>query len=126
MNFGLLTFAAMKYHIIACGGSIMHQLTIQLKLQGNDYNSYALDAKDLKFSPNPNFGKFNLSFSLPVTGKLEVIILNLSGQIVFEDVIENFSGQYNREIDISSHAKGTYLLQVKQGDAWLHKKFIVK
>ncbi|MEY4875998.1 MAG: hypothetical protein RL708_1147 [Bacteroidota bacterium] len=25
----------MRYHIIACGGSIMHQLTIQLKLKGN-------------------------------------------------------------------------------------------
>lgn len=98
----------------------------ELKTQNDNYNSYALDAKNLSFSPNPNEGKFNLSFSVPSNGKLEVAILNLSGQKVFDDVIENFTGEYNREIDISNHSKGTYLLQIRQGDQWLHKKFVVK
>jgi hypothetical protein len=62
--------------------------------------------------PNPNNGVFELSFNSVMEQAIDIRILNTMGQIVFEETLDGFSGEYNNTIDISREAVGVYTLQV--------------
>lgn len=88
-------------------------------------NRRELKLNDLAYYPNPTEGKFNLSFqgkSLPT----EIRITDLSGKTVFSDVMSDFSGQYNNDIDLNNEAKGVYIMQIIQGNKALNKKIIIE
>lgn len=89
-------------------------------------NSSQLQAEDLNFFPNPSDGKFSLSFRLNTTGTTSIRLIDAVGKEIFNETIENFTGEYNRQFDISGKAKGTYLLMISQGNKWMHKKLVVK
>ena len=87
-------------------------------------NKRELKLDGLSYYPNPTEGKFNLSFqgkSVPT----EVRITNLTGKVVFSDVVSNFEGQYSNEIDLNDQAKGIYIMQVIQGNKAVNKKIII-
>ncbi len=44
-----------------------------------------LNIEKMNFYPNPNTGKFNLSFNLPEKGDAEINILNVDGKIVYKE-----------------------------------------
>ncbi len=85
-----------------------------------------LKVDKLNFFPNPNTGKFNLSFSAESNGKTEVSILDANGKEVYKEIIPEFKGNYSKEIDISENPKGAYFLIVKQGKKAMTKKLIVQ
>jgi hypothetical protein len=84
-----------------------------------------LSVEKMDFYPNPNNGRFNLSFSLPEKGDTEVKILNESGTPVFSEKLANFSGTYMKEVDITRSPKGVYFVRVEQGRHSLVKKVVV-
>lgn len=63
--------------------------------------------------PNPTDGKFNVQFSAEEKPTV-VSVFDASGKEVFRDKLQHFSGYYNREIDLSSHARGALVLSVEQ------------
>lgn len=87
-------------------------------------NTGDLAVSNISFSPNPNNGRFALNFDLPETGVTTVRILDLNGKMVYEDVLGEFSGTYDKEIDISDNYKGLYLLQVIQNEKAMTKKIL--
>jgi|CXWJ01.1.fsa_nt_gi hypothetical protein len=87
--------------------------------------SFNLNPTNFELSPNPGKGLFNLSFDLASTEPVTVNVLDFAGRQVFNDVAENFTGHYQNEFDITGKSKGTYLLQIRQGENWLHKKFLL-
>jgi hypothetical protein len=84
-----------------------------------------LSVEKMEFYPNPNNGRFNLSFTLPDKGDTEVKVMDLKGQQVFSEKLGNFSGSYSKEIDISKNPKGAYFIRVEQGQHALVKKVVV-
>ncbi|MFI5220368.1 MAG: T9SS type A sorting domain-containing protein, partial [Bacteroidia bacterium] len=99
---------------------------IKNERKASEPNLSQLQAEDLKFFPNPSDGNFSLEFKLNTTGATTVSLMDASGKEIFNETIENFTGLYNRQFDITAKAKGTYLLRIQQGDKWLHKKLVVK
>lgn len=85
-----------------------------------------LPISELKFSPNPNNGQFNLSFNLPEKGRTSITIHDIQGKVVYEENLGKFSGEYNQNIDLSSQGSGTYLLNLVQGKQNLVERVIVK
>ena len=85
-----------------------------------------LNPDDFKIYPNPNSGSFDLKFHLDTHGKTTINVLDASGKEVFSESFPDFTGDYNKHIDLPSKGKGTYLLNVKQDDRWMHKKVVVK
>lgn len=85
-----------------------------------------LFADDIKFSPNPNNGKFNLSFSLSGIGSAHIQILSQEGKAVYDETLSNFTGRYNRDIDISTHPKGVYYARISQGEHSQMKKIVLE
>jgi hypothetical protein len=75
-----------------------------------------LKSDEIHFYPNPNSGKFNLDFSLAERADTEVKILNADGKIIYAETLKDFTGKYNKEIDISKNPRGIYFVRIAQGD----------
>ena len=86
----------------------------------------SLTVESLQFYPNPSDGRFDLSFNLPQKGKTAVRVVDMAGKVVFQDELGSFSGTYEKQIDISSNAKGIYFLQVEQGEQVMMKKIVMQ
>ena len=83
-----------------------------------------LQLKSFNYFPVPNEGEFTLTFSgskKPVT----VRILDMMGNLKFEDHQGNFNGYYNRVMNLKSYNKGTYLLQVFQQGKVVNRKVMI-
>ncbi|MBK9424161.1 MAG: T9SS type A sorting domain-containing protein [Bacteroidetes bacterium] len=86
---------------------------------------YKLNATDFKIYPNPSQGKINVSFKINHPGVINLKILDAYGKLIIEDEITTPEGYFQKEYTIEGKARGTYLLQLKQGDKWRHEKIIV-
>ena len=62
--------------------------------------------------PNPSNGIFTTSFNTVNPGNYTVKVINTLGQAVYSEVLNNFSGTYSKEINISSFGKGVYMLNI--------------
>jgi len=74
-------------------------------------NDFAV-TNSLDVYPNPSNGAFTTSFNTYVADNYIVRITNTLGQEVYEERLENFSGTYSREINISSYGTGVYMLSI--------------
>ncbi len=97
-----------------------------LKDAGIKTNDRELHVENLRFSPNPSNGKFNLSFTLKEPKKVTINIYDINGQLVYTETLRNFQGTYNKEIDISDRGAGTFFLQIVQGLYDVIRKIIIR
>lgn len=74
-----------------------------------------VEMDNMKLYPNPSDGKFNLNFNLKNKGDAEITVYDMQGKQVYNEKLPNFSGEYNKPIDISSNAKGIYFVKIQQG-----------
>lgn len=65
-------------------------------------------------------------FTAPGTESLNVRIMDAAGKEVLNETFENFNGEFSKQYNLSAFGKGVYLLMLKQGDKWAHKKVVVK
>lgn len=102
-----------------------------VSLEDEDFSNFNIDRmpvlvlKTLHYYPNPNAGQFTLTFSGP---KKPVIIriLDEQGNLMYEENLKNFSGNYNRVMNIKEFNEGKYLLQIHQRGKVLNKKLMVE
>lgn len=89
----------------------------------NDVNGIS----DLHIYPNPGHGVFTLRFhaAMPVSNA-EIILTNLTGNIVKQEKYQNISGQFSKQIDISSMAKGIYFVMINTDGARVVKKLVLQ
>ncbi|MDX5417746.1 MAG: S8 family serine peptidase [Hymenobacteraceae bacterium] len=80
----------------------------------------------LKAYPNPNSGRFTISFATEEAAKVSVRLINTVGQVVLEDVQNNFSGNYERQVNMESAPKGVYILQVTLPDRTITRKVVIR
>ncbi|MHC2993211.1 hypothetical protein OB13_17090 [Pontibacter sp. HJ8] len=85
-----------------------------------------LKVEEINYYPNPNNGRFDISFTLKNKGTTVVRILDSKGNEVFVDTVEKLSGEYSRQIDISPFGPGLYFLQVAQNGRYHTKKLLVQ
>ncbi len=86
----------------------------------------SLEVEELTFSPNPNNGKFNLSFHMPEKGKTSIKIFDGNKKEVYKNTLNKFSGTYSDLIDISENPQGVYYLEVAQNGKALVKKLVIQ
>lgn len=94
------------------------------KLTGISDNK--LGVENMDFYPNPNTGKFNLRFNLKDKGNTEVKVQNMEGKVIYSETLKDFSGTYDKEIDISQNPKGVYFVRIDQGKHSQLKKIILE
>lgn len=62
--------------------------------------------------PNPSNGAFTTAFNAATADNYTVKISNTLGQVIFAETLNNFIGDYSKEVNISSYGKGVYLLSI--------------
>jgi hypothetical protein len=61
--------------------------------------------------PNPAVDVMRIQFVLGEIEPLELALFNTLGELVWKESYADFMGQFNSSIDVSSLAKGTYVLR---------------
>jgi hypothetical protein len=87
----------------------------------------------LNVFPNPSDGTFQIVYGSTTSnppygwgGQLAITIIDPYGTNVYSEIIENFDGEYNKTIDLSSGAKGVYIIEVASGKQGKVKREVVK
>jgi len=96
-----------------------------------DFNVAALSSSNeilndvrIGLSPNPADDQLNIAMELDKAMDLQVTIVNIAGQIVYQDNLNNLNeGLRSQSIDISSLQSGLYLLNLSNQDGVMTKKF---
>lgn len=97
--------------------------TKTIKMQTNDENESLMIEYNGSY-PNPNQGLLKVNFTGAKT-PTTVQVLDLNGKEVYSEKIDNFDGTYNKEINLND-AKGTLILNIRQGEKIISEKIIVK
>lgn len=75
--------------------------------------------------PNPSSGRFILEMDIIKQENYEVRIINMIGEEVFSEILNNHKGVYKREIDIKKSGTGVYLLQLKTSNGLESKRIVI-
>jgi len=99
----------------ACGGA---------DRTGIIYKGLAPAAEDgsVLIQPNPNNGRFTLSFTSTEKGDVTVEIINAIGQSVYNETVRDLEGAYKKEMDLTTMGAGAYHVKLKRnGNITSHK-----
>ena len=76
--------------------------------------------------PNPSRDVFNVSFISDTKQNLSVRILNIIGEELINENLEQFIGEYTKQINLSNNAKGIYFLEIETNNGIINKKLILQ
>lgn len=95
-----------------------------LKNKGVKGLENALQLGDMGVFPNPSNGFFRIRFDVADRGDLFVNVHDAKGEKVYEERITGFKGRYERTLDLSDKATGTYFLVIEQGGKSTAEKLV--
>jgi len=81
---------------------------------------------DLEVYPNPSEGVFNVSFMSEDIQNLEVRVLNMVGELIYTEGLEQFVGEYTKSINMSKYTKGVYFLEITTNNGVVNKKIVLQ
>jgi len=76
--------------------------------------------------PNPSRDIFYVTFMSEDIQDLEVRIINIIGEVIVTENLEQFVGEYNKQVDLTNNTKGIYFLEIKTNDGVINKKLILQ
>ena len=81
---------------------------------------------NLAIYPNPCRDIFNISFTSEEIQNLKVRIMNVIGEELINENLEQFIGEYTKQIDLTKNAKGIYFLEIETNNGVINKKLILQ
>jgi len=83
--------------------------------------------RTLQVYPNPTADIVNIEFLMEGWAQdIELVISDLLGRTVYQDVVGGFEGTYNRQVNLGKHAGGVYILQLRMGEKVTHRKIVLR
>jgi hypothetical protein len=76
--------------------------------------------------PNPAQTDLHLILNSSYMGKLTINIINLMGQVIYQENIEKSASSFDTNFNVSGYSKGLYLIQVISPTQIFNKRFCVK
>jgi hypothetical protein len=76
--------------------------------------------------PNPGNGILTINYSSNYTSTLQLRIVNILGETIYQNVQENIhGGMYTKNVDLSAQPKGIYFITLMNGNKSEIKKTIL-
>jgi hypothetical protein len=104
---------------IICTGKIDHNGIANEAKAGEELHTAieepAPGLNNVKIYPNPSQGQFHISFNLVEPGAISIRIVDGQGKEMCSQLIDNYKGQFEKDIDASAFASGIYSVEVKTG-----------
>jgi len=89
-------------------------------------NGGATEIKDFEVFPNPSRDIFNIVFKSDYIQKASVRILNVLGEIIYQEDLFEFVGEYTKSINLSNYEKSVYFLEIETNNGKINKKLILQ
>jgi hypothetical protein len=77
------------------------------------------------FTNRPETEILNIKFYAPYEGDVNVLILNLKGEVIAKSESKNFQGEYVGQLKLNKKDKGTFVVLVSQGEDGATKKVTI-
>jgi hypothetical protein len=103
-------------YIDYCQDATYEILMEPLKISNNTLFNY-------RIFPNPSNGKFNLLTPGIILGQIEVLIMDVTGRLVYKKVFNDIS---NALIDLSEQENGIYFVQIESRENRFMSKLVIK
>jgi hypothetical protein len=81
---------------------------------------------NLDVYPNPSRDIFNVSFTSEDVQDLKVRVINVVGEVVYTENLQQFVGEYTKAIDLVTYTKGIYFLEITTNNGVVNKKLILQ
>jgi hypothetical protein len=81
--------------------------------------------KNLDVYPNPSKDIFNIRFVSETIQDLSIRVINIMGELVYEEKANQFIGEYTKQIDLADSSKGIYFIEIVTTDGIVNKKIIL-
>ena len=81
---------------------------------------------NLTIYPNPSRDVFTISFISEEKQNLRVRILNVIGEEVYKEALQQFIGEYVKSINLEQYNKAIYFLEIETEDGVINKKLILQ
>jgi len=96
--------------------------------QSRDFTSAATagNGTEIRLFPNPTDAISRIAISAEKPGNAVLAVVDITGKTVFEENWPISRGDNTKEIDLSDHPAGLYLVVVRQGDTTYRNKLILK
>ena len=88
-------------------------------------NQYSLNQHQLIIYPNPNTGSFTLEMVVPEVKSIQINIINILGQSVYAETLNNTKGTCTRQIELNRNTTGIYNLQLTSDKEIINKKIVI-
>ncbi len=82
-------------------------------------------ANDFRIEPNPSQGQIRITLENETFITLNMSVMDLKGQVVFQQQLEANQGTHIQPFDFSQFAKGMYLIQLTDSNRSSTRKFII-
>ena len=82
--------------------------------------------ENLTVYPNPSRDVFNISFVSEEKQNLRVRILNVIGEEVYKEDLQQFIGEYVKSINLEQYNKAIYFLEIETDKGVINKKLILQ
>ena len=86
----------------------------------------ATTINNLDVYPNPSRDIFNVRFTSEDIQNLEVRIINVIGEVVYTENLNEFVGEYTKQVDLATYTKGVYFLEITTDNGVINKKLILQ
>ncbi len=121
LNGVLITGAISQNYIITENGS--YSVTVTDTTFGcfasSDYISYdyvdvetIFDDQLLSIFPNPATKDLNISYNNHNTNSFLIELFSINGQLIYQEKLHHFKGNYKKEIDLQNVGKGIYFVKI--------------
>lgn len=80
---------------------------------------------ELKVFPNPNLGTFQISFHIAEATNLQIELVGLNGETVYQAQESDWSGDYQQVIQLDAVASGIYILKVTTDEQRWTEKLVI-
>jgi len=81
---------------------------------------------NLDVYPNPSRDIFNVTFTSEDVQDLEVRVINVVGEVVYTESLQQYVGEYTKQIDLAKYTKGVYFLEITTDNGVVNKKLILQ
>ena len=81
---------------------------------------------NLDIYPNPTDNIFNVCFATEEIQTLLVRVLNIVGEVFYEESLDHFIGEYTKQISLADYSKGIYLLEITDNQGTINNKIILQ
>ena len=80
----------------------------------------------LEVYPNPSRGIFNISFTSETVQDLKVRVLNVIGEEILKEDVQQFVGEYVKSVNLNQYNSGIYFLEIETDQGVINKKIILQ